>query len=364
MTTKINFKGGGFQSGVGQSRTDSVRSDDTGPSTKRLIPTNKPKAKPLIRNKDLQSTVGSGGSNQADDTGSSERGVSPMAANLPRRQGTFFDDTNPNNLSGSQSNSTTGGSSTGGSTTGGSSTGGSSDLVFEVRDSANTSIPDNVLNNYINVQYHMVFSMVDGEIAPEKVQKGLLAGNISLGDSREDDGLGSLRTSLNRDKAIVIASTGGVFEEEIGEINSSRSGSGTSNSVVNGTRMEKSYYNIVSLNLENITSPTATNSFISTMLLSNMELHEPHGFNFHEDIRSIADRIGYQDINVGRVIYRLDVFFSGYSQDTGEWENFIKLNVRKKGTGSRRLTYYFNISKLDALVPCRNPQQCRVTSVS
>ena len=220
-------------------------------------------------------------------------------------------------------------------------------------------IPDNVLNDYINLQYHLSLSMLPSrEAAAIQVKIPLASSSQSSQTTR---GFDELRGELESQTALPFASTGDVFQDAggidvnirdligAGEIPSVLD-NGDPDATLRNSTVRRNYYNIKDLTIENVMSPSSNNAFIADMVTSKMTLVEPHGFNLHEDIRAMADQLGYQEINTGRVVYRLDVFFSGYNQDTGEWIPFIPINVRNGTDKVKLITYYVNISNIEANV--------------
>ncbi len=220
-------------------------------------------------------------------------------------------------------------------------------------------IPDNVLNDYINLQYHLILSMLPMREAVAVQVKIPLASSSQ--SSQTTRGFDELRGELESQTALPLASTGDVFQDDngidinirdlisIGELPSIADRGDPDATLRRGT-VRRNYYNITNLTLENVMSPSVNNSFIADMINSKMTLVEPHGFNFHEDVRAMGDQLGYKEINAGRIIYRLDIFYSGYNQDTGEWIPFIPINVRNGTDKVKIITYYLNISKIEANV--------------
>ena len=114
----------------------------------------------------------------------------------------------------------------------------------------------------------------------------------------------------------------------------------------------RNYYNIKSLTLENVFAPSKNNPVQSQMIMAKMSLIEPHGFRLVEDLRRLGDRIGYDGVNLGRIVYRLDVSFSGYNTETGEWVPNISLDPRKSSQQDF-LSYFVNITTMNAKVEAK-----------
>jgi hypothetical protein len=204
------------------------------------------------------------------------------------------------------------------------------------------TVPDNVLLNYVSPQYHIILSMV-----PETKLVNLQRGAIPLGATRQATDRDSLQQSLANEGAVPFASTGDSYQSDLVQfaVETPESGPQTFTAFTDG----KNYYCVESFTFESSVAPSPTNPFVATMLNGRIKLVEPHGFKFAEDVRRISNKIGYDRLNTGRIVWRIDIYFSGYNQDSGEWESFIELDVRTKKT--RVLTYYINFamteSKLD-----------------
>jgi len=213
-------------------------------------------------------------------------------------------------------------------------------------------IPDNVLLPYVNMQYHLVWSMVPAEVVP-KVQQ-----NIPIGATSPETGnFSDLQRAILAEGSIPFASTGDVFRFERAPEEFDPSSADPELISPDPTRLFRQqwtpkkgrhYYNIESLSMENVMAPTAANPFMNSMVSGKITLVEPHGFKWNEDARRVANDNGYNGISLGRVLWRLDIFFSGYNQDTGEWQSFIPLDTRTRKV--RLLTYYMNITTVEAKV--------------
>lgn len=180
------------------------------------------------------------------------------------------------------------------------------------------SVQDNPLNKYVNVQYHISLTMVSEEAARLFQKEGIWA-------SGEQVDIDTMKKMQREDQSVALASTGEVFRN--GESEESK----------------RNYYSIVSTVVKNMTEPSDANPLVSTMLSMKMRIAEPHGFKFHEDIRDTAIQLGYKEINNGRILYRVDIYWSGYNQDTGEWTEQIDL-----GGGIKMVSSIMCISAIEA----------------
>ena len=158
-------------------------------------------------------------------------------------------------------------------------------------------IPENALNGYINVQHHMVLSMMpNSELTQLQVQVPLSSQNRSAGAN----GLDLLQRQIKSEKSVVIASTGDVFRNETVEVNPINelsaaelfataefdiaTGASISSSPIEKDISIRNYYNIKSLEIMNNMSPDEKNPFQSFLTTAKMTLVEPHGLQFPEDI--------------------------------------------------------------------------------
>ncbi len=218
----------------------------------------------------------------------------------------------------------------------------------------NLQVPENVLLEYVNLQYHIVLSLVP-ETKVVNIQKRIPVG----AEPRNVGSFDALQQSIEQEGAIPFASTGDVFQAEIDEVTGEQVSrftgeiEGEFDAFGDFARGEiianvggRNYYNIESLTFDTVMGPTPQNMFLNSMLLGKIVLVEPHGFKFKEDVVRLGNKIGYKELNPGRYMWRIDIFFSGYNQDTGEWVPFIELNARTQQT--KLLTYYVNFTTVEA----------------
>jgi hypothetical protein len=186
-------------------------------------------------------------------------------------------------------------------------------------------VHDNPLNCYMDVQYHISLTMITQDAALDYQTGG-------FNSSGTEVDINTMKTIGRADASVTLASTG----ESL-----------TNNREVSQTRFLRNYYNIASLTVKNLTEPTENNPLVSTMLSMKMRIAEPHGFKLHEDIRNTAINLGYVNINPGRILYRVDISFSGYDQDTGEWVERIDIS---NGRGIKTISSMMAISQIEAEV--------------
>lgn len=229
----------------------------------------------------------------------------------------------------------------------------SNPLELEPADDLNPGIPENVLNQFTSTQYHITLSLLPADEAI-RAQNEMARGNRDSEKRRSD----SLQEELFNSRAVVLASTGDEFKEPQGVSdnrdidNSSRNGEEIRN-LGNELNLEGkargiNYFNIRSARFDTYIAPTKENPFITQMALMTMQLAEPHGFKFVENIRTLANRLGYEDVHTSRLVYRVDIFFSGYDEN-GVWVPRINLN-NHTALVEDKITYYLSLVKVKANV--------------
>jgi len=213
-------------------------------------------------------------------------------------------------------------------------------------DGAAGGVSENVLNNYINVQYHIVFSMV-----PENT-----VATIQEQIPRDDRVVPrNLSSELLRAGAVTMASTGGALQFDdviLDPDNPQQQRQVTSEQSIFNQSIDvgdRNYYTITEFILDNRYAPTNKNPLVSNLVGGKITLVEPGGFRFNDDIKSIGKAIGYENVNIGRIVYRLNISFSGYDPKTGRWVQVIDIDTRKN-KNIPFLTYYVLITKLEAQV--------------
>ncbi len=272
----------------------------------------------------------------------------------------------------------------------------------------------NPLNDYMNVQYHVLLSVVP-ETALSKIQPDIITQGASC--SRFYD---EMRQSMRNDGSVTIASTGEAFRnqeveiieretrtiepteeaktrsarqleallefqrvkeaekaaiedsgvnvlERVGKINAALIRNGRNiQAVKNGIPVpeeedvalppeirgiDRSYYNITNVSMTNLMSVSKDNPMFSDLVAFKMNIVEPHGFMLHDDIRQLGKRLGYDGIHYHRMVYRVDIFFSGWNQDTGEYIPIIPITTKtteQEGCSNGIVSYYLNITDMQA----------------
>lgn len=199
------------------------------------------------------------------------------------------------------------------------------DLDLGLRDGVGSGFSlYNLLDDYMNVIYHIRFSMVHWEDA-ERLQRDLAQFN-----------------SLTNE-GFTIASTGATsYVDETVTVQHDQ--------FVPPLRVEHRfpYYAINKLTMSNYLGPSQANPMISNMTEMKMTMVQPYGFSLHKDLLNLATGpCGYQDQNPGRIIYRVDIWWSGFNENTGEWVPRIPIiNVGNINTDT--ITNFVIIRTLDA----------------
>lgn len=188
-----------------------------------------------------------------------------------------------------------------------------------------SKVEDNILNNFIMVQYHVALKMLDEESAIEAQR--LIVYPDEANNARVYD-------SLN---GRYIASTAETLRDEsLGGLD------------------DKNYYNIMGLEIDNVMAPSEQNPIIATMTSMKMKISEPVGFKLHEDILQNAIELGYEDINTGRILYEVQVWFSGYDPQNGSWHDRIPLYQGENTID--RLSYFVALASMEATVESNGTQ--------
>lgn len=225
---------------------------------------------------------------------------------------------------------------------------------------------ENALNDYINVQYHIVWSMVS-EPETRRIQRRLGRNLAQSGETLDE-----LRREVRNSGNITIASTGENFTNEgaavvpttievnapvsfdpenfaaqtISSLRSKQISEDLDSARPDGCR---NYYHIQNFSMSNFMSPSPQNENVASYFGLSMKVIEPHGFKLVEDLKRISRTSGYRNINPGRIVYKIDLYWSGYNPRTGEWVERIPLGVGDE-VNKPAITYYVSITKFNANV--------------
>ena len=110
---------------------------------------------------------------------------------------------------------------------------------------------------------------------------------------------------------------------------------------------DRNYYNIKSMRLNNVHGPSYHDPLVSNLTSMEMVVVEPHGLSLNEDLVKLAAKLGYDSVNPGRILYKVDVWFSGYNPQTGDWVWNIPVS---DGESSRKpvVSYYVVLTGMEA----------------
>jgi murein DD-endopeptidase MepM/ murein hydrolase activator NlpD len=163
------------------------------------------------------------------------------------------------------------------------------------------NIQDNPLNNYINVTYGVSLSLVDAKAGDKTTYESLL-----------------------KAKKVGFASSGGIEDDT------------------------EYFYGLTSLNAKNVLSITAANPELARIIEMNIEMHEPIGYSFDENIRKYGYELGL-DPQPYRFIWRIDIWFSGFNMKNGSWTNKIPLPGFRSKTNNK-ITHFCHMISCDSTI--------------
>jgi hypothetical protein len=218
----------------------------------------------------------------------------------------------------------------------------SSDTVLPEPESPVEAIFSNPLDGYTSAQYHISLSMVHSRVFEGR------------GDPRDED-------------RVYFASTGDTLqggiksEGDLGpmEVDSSDFSSPLTEKVFDGMEVTDRVVGRVAststepllvikgLTMKSVLDVTPSNPELARIIEMGMVLHEPAGFSLDENIRSVAPGLGYRG-SPARIVWRLDVWFSGYRADTGQWELIAIQDPLDPQRQHVRATYFVHIITMDS----------------
>lgn len=153
----------------------------------------------------------------------------------------------------------------------------------------------NRLDEYITTRYHINLSIVD--ISTDR----LASGEVQATPNKKDEQFSVSKQDLLKHNYFTFASTG----------------SSPSNIKYKGFDdiLPRLFY-INSFNYQEVAGPNMNTSRSNNAVFeANMKIIEPNGFSFNKVIQDIASRLGYANRNATNIIYRIDIWFSGYKED-------------------------------------------------
>ncbi len=165
-------------------------------------------------------------------------------------------------------------------------------------DSLFQDIRDNILDDYMNIRQHMVLSIV-----------------------KFDPAVKWDFTSLKEQQ------TFGVMTNDM-----------------NGyTLATDRHYQITEMNMKNVLSVTEANQQISTALELKLNVVEPYGCSFNREMRRIAKEAGYGGLHPSKIVWRLDVWFSGYDSGGNYVEKISIADRFGQGATADVITHYISM---------------------
>jgi hypothetical protein len=183
----------------------------------------------------------------------------------------------------------------------------------------NNAINSNPLDGYIDVTYGISLAMVSKAgvniIANAPVSTQPQAGDVPGIDSSQ---------------YMVFASTGDIL--------------------TTSGQVSADYYNIKGCVFTTFFAHLPQNPMTATIVDAKIHLFEPYGFQLRQDMDSMRQQLGYEEqIEPLNLIYRLEIWFSGWNPQTGQWVQRIPFEL----TDSVQMTsviYYMSITTIDATV--------------
>lgn len=110
------------------------------------------------------------------------------------------------------------------------------------------------------------------------------------------------------------------------------------------------FLSITDMTFKIVSNITAENPDLAQVMEGSMGIIEPHGLSFEDRIRTRGYDMGYTDVVPSRIVWRLDIWWSGYDSN-GSWVQKIPF-ASKHGTSST-ITHFIHIVTLEAGV---NPE--------
>lgn len=109
-------------------------------------------------------------------------------------------------------------------------------------------------------------------------------------------------------------------------------------------------YFISDFRMKSVEGVSAPNPELAQVIEYSMNIHEPHGISLDYYIRRRAGVFMGYKTGPARVIWRIDVWWSGYDPGTGEWVERISFPNQYTGTSLDSATFFVNLIVLEANV--------------
>ena len=206
----------------------------------------------------------------------------------------------------------------------------------------NSELSDNPLDKYIDVTPNVRLSMVQ---VPR-------SGEMSVGDYSEYVTLpyvtfaSSASQSLSTTTEIVRLDELGPSAGSVDEINAQLNSIKEKQSTKVGV---KQLYTVQKFSSKHVTTVTSNNPELAFTTEVKISVHEPYGVSFEKELRKVAQSLGYRVAPV-RIIWRLDIHWSGWNPDTGEWVQKIPFSNQFQGEQSRTITQFLHLITLEGNV--------------
>jgi hypothetical protein len=183
--------------------------------------------------------------------------------------------------------------------------------------SRSKTIRDNPLNDFIDVTYHITLAMVSQAAVTDKISKAPLPTTPSADAS-----------GVTADDYIVFASTADAQTRKTND----------------------EYYNIQNFTFTNFLGHVPQNPMVAIIWDAKMQMFEPYGFKFREDLDAMSKALGYKpQIEPLNYVYRVEIWFSGWNPQMGEWVQNIKIPLTDD-VSLNSVVYYLTITTTEAQV--------------
>lgn len=176
----------------------------------------------------------------------------------------------------------------------------------------------NPLDDFLLAQYHMQLSIVDISGA-EPTRDGAEQTSQTAPATRTE--------ALRRDGAPQSRGAPRVTREQLMQRPKkviAWTGSATSAQIPDNDQLP-TLFGVKNLNFKTYNAPSAQNPSTATTAEASMVLLEPYTFSFDQVLSDVAADLGYDGVSSSRVIFRIDIWFSGWAED-GEYHEKIAIS--------------------------------------
>lgn len=214
----------------------------------------------------------------------------------------------------------------------------------------------NPLDDYMLPRYHMKLSIVD------------ISGSEPTGDAAEQTAQSTQpanRTeSLRRDSAAPSRGGPRVTREQLlmrSYKTVAWTGSATDATVANDDQLP-TLFGVKNFNFKTYNAPSMENPSTATVAEATMTLMEPYTFSFDQVLSDIAADLGYEGVSSSRVIFRIDIWFSGWAEDGKHYDRIAISNPFSSHTSSgggaeeNVFTLFMNLIRVNAKVSQGNSE--------